>query len=136
MVPVAPHGAATAEHAVDRLGDADGESLDPAPERRRGVRLDHQMHVIVLDRERDDAERASRRTCEGCTHDREDGGRAQRRGKRRRTQRHVDRRMAIVPRPNAMRDVGPTHRLATGADSPTTVPTNDELELFRALGHG
>ncbi len=56
MVPVAPHRAVPADHAVHRLRDAYGEPTDPTLEARRLVRFHHQVQMVRLNAELQDAE--------------------------------------------------------------------------------
>ena len=58
MIPVAPHGAAPAEGAVDRPRYADREAAETPSERLRVVSLDDQMHVIILHTELEHPEAA------------------------------------------------------------------------------
>jgi len=49
MISVRPQLPAPTEHAIDRLGDTDGESLDAAAQLAGPVGLDDEMDVIALD---------------------------------------------------------------------------------------
>jgi hypothetical protein len=56
MKTICPDLAATAERAIDGLGDANGESLHAATERDEAVAFDEQMDVIALHAEMYDPE--------------------------------------------------------------------------------
>jgi hypothetical protein len=51
VIAVAPHGPATAQHAVDRLRDANGQSLTATRQAARLVGLDEQVDVVRLNAE-------------------------------------------------------------------------------------
>jgi hypothetical protein len=63
---VCPDSSVATEHAVDCLGDADGEPLESARESYGRVRFDQQVQVIALDAEVDDAEASAGRRAQGA----------------------------------------------------------------------
>ncbi len=106
MVAVGPDGAAAAEDAVHRPGDADREPLDAAHERLPGVGFDEEMDVVALDRELQHAEIRFRPAAERTADRGEDRAGAQRIGKPRRPQRDVDGMSRLVCGARGVRDAG------------------------------
>src|SRR6266446_3021961 len=51
VVAVTPHTAASAEHAIDRLGESDCEALEPSGQGAAILCLDEEVNVIALYRE-------------------------------------------------------------------------------------
>jgi len=117
MIPILPHGAAPAEGAVDRPRHADGETAKAAAERPRIVRLDDEMHMIVLHAELEDSEAAVGGRGEGMADGREDPLGSQATDRRPRAQGDVQGVRGGVRRPGTVRDPGAASRgeLAAGA---------------------
>ena len=61
MIATEPDPAMPSQRAIDRLGDADRESLDTAPETAGIIRLHQQMNVIGLDTELEQTKSSDRR---------------------------------------------------------------------------
>ncbi len=59
MVTVAPHFAAHAKRTIDRASETNLEALNATRESNRVGRFDDEVHVVVLNGEFDDAERAA-----------------------------------------------------------------------------
>src|SRR5262245_26100745 len=72
VVPPVPNPAASAEYAVHRAGEANGETANATGERLPVVRLDDEAHVFVLDSELEHAKarpgRRAERTPNGRKH--------------------------------------------------------------------
>jgi len=68
MVPIAPHTAPPAQHAVDGACETNGETADAAGERSRVVGLDDEVDVLVLDRELKHTKRRTGRGGERASH--------------------------------------------------------------------
>lgn len=49
VVPIGPDRTVPSKHTIDGPCNANGQPLNAAPEARRSLRLDEQMHVIHLD---------------------------------------------------------------------------------------
>jgi len=56
VIAIVEHAAFAPHHPVESLGDADREALDRAGERARVGCLDHEVNVVALNRELDDAD--------------------------------------------------------------------------------
>ena len=56
MIAIGPDRTVPSKHTIDGPCNANGQPLNAAPEARRSLRLDEQMHVIPLDAEMKDAE--------------------------------------------------------------------------------
>ena len=112
VIAILPHGAAPAEGAVDRPCYADGEAAKAPAERPRIVRLDDEMHMIVLHAELEDSEAAVGGRGEGTADGREDPLGSQATDRRTRAQGDVQgvrggvRRPAPVRRPPQVRGAG------------------------------
>src|SRR5262249_57649626 len=96
VVPVVPNPSATAERAIDRLGDANGEALKTTPEEDTAVGFDEKMNVIRLNAEMQQAKPYGRRRREPRPDGREEFTPAQRGQARPGTESHMHRAAPIV----------------------------------------
>jgi hypothetical protein len=129
---IRPHAPVTAERAVHRLGDPDGESLDPTCEPHWCVRLDQQVHVVALNAEVDDPKAVATCGGQGGTDRSEDATLSKGRESRRRTQRHVRGAAPIMDDASDVRDQATTWSgLPPGAATAATPRRDGKLELSR-----
>jgi len=133
VISVRPHGPVTAEHPVDRLGGANREALNAAPERIGYVRFQDQMDVVSLDTVVEQAEPVPRRLRERGSDRDEDVAAPERRHAVACPQRDVHRTAAVVHCAANMRNASPTRRLAPGAIAPPT-PCRRRRQLQLAPG--
>jgi hypothetical protein len=96
VVPVHPNTTASTKHAVDRLRDANRKALKAAPQVAVPIRLDEQMHVIVLNTEVEQPKLFGRGARERESYRPEDVLAAKRRETRGCPERHMDGTAAIV----------------------------------------
>src|SRR5689334_12396611 len=136
MIPVGPHLPASAERAIDRLGNSDRETLNTAPESAR-LRLDEEMDVVVLDAEVEHPKRFGRRLAEAGADGTEDVTAPERRNFHARSKGDVHRPPTIVSRTPSMKNVPPTR----GRRSPRPVTSATpcwwcrEFQLVSAISH-
>ena len=65
VIAIPPHSAAAPENAVDGLRDTDGETPNTALERRRPLRLHHQVQMVPLNAELEHPESLRARSPQG-----------------------------------------------------------------------
>ena len=119
MVTVRPDPSATTERAIDRLRNANGESLKTAAQCHRIVRFDEQVDVIPLHAEVQEAKSSSGNSDERCSYGTEDVVTPQHRQIPTGAERHVDWAVAIVRSRSSVRDTpSPASGLASGTFSP------------------
>ena len=116
MKTLGPDTSATAERAVHRARNADGETADSAGERPPRVRLGDEMNVIVLDAELNDPEIRARGNGQSAVHVREHTGGTQAANGFHSAQRDVDGLSGDVRRARSMRNApsAPRRDLAPG----------------------
>jgi len=96
MVSIVPYLPAAAEHAIDRLGDANRQPLDATAQRGHSVALEDQMDVIALHTELNESKLVGGCSRECRTDRREEAVLSERRKMRARPERNMDRTAAIV----------------------------------------
>ena len=134
VVSVRPDGPVAAEHPVDRLGDANREALNAAPERIGRVRFQEEMDVVSLDTVVEQAEPVPRHLRERSSDRDEDVATPERRHAVPCAQRDVHRTAPVVHRTANVRDASSTRRLASGAIAPPTpCRRRCQLQLARHL---
>ena len=107
VVAVAPDGPLAAEGLVDGTRDADREPLEAGAERPRAARLDHEVDMIALHGEGENAEVLALRAGEGLLDPREDGLRAEERRLAPRAEGDMHGHVRVVARPGDVGHVRP-----------------------------
>ena len=132
VVPVAPDAPVALRGAVDRSGAAPGQALDSARERFAPVRFDHEMNVIGLNREVDDAKVRSIGQRQGSS----ERGKRRLRSKRRQppvaTKCDEDRMVVVIMRSSDVPDARPPGvGLSTGSlATPSSGGRNRKVQLL------
>jgi hypothetical protein len=136
VVSVRPDGPVAAEHPVDRLGDANPEALNAAPERIGRVRFQEEMDVVSLDTVVEQAEPVPRRIRERSSDRDEDIATPERRHAVPCAQRDVHRTAPVVHCAANMRDASSTRRLPSCAiATPTPSRRRRQLQLAPGVRH-
>ena len=132
MITAGPHLAVSADPAVHRLRETDGQPLQASRETLLTLRLHEEMDVINLDAELEDAEASPRSFTKAAAKGREDPVSAQGRQPLLDAQRHVHRVARVVGWPLPVRYVDSlARRLPPGAGPASAPGPGTELELDR-----